>query len=167
MSRKPIKRSQMNRYAAMNLRRYTDGEAAAEKALYQARAYIRKSHGLDIGEILTQHVIQSRSKKHSYIFDFYLPRITLAIEIDGECHRHRGEYDKHRDEYAQDSRDIKTIRYSNDEAMNPNFRDAVRKAILDRLCEKPRKGLEYDPEAETKRREFMELSYRKERHLRS
>jgi len=167
MSRRPIKRSQMNRYAAMNLRKRTDGEAAAEKALYQARAYIRKSHSLDIGEIVTQHVIQSRSKKHSYIFDFYLPRITLAIEIDGECHRNRGEYDKHRDEYAQDSRDIETKRFTNSEALQSDFRDKIRKAILDRLQGKPRKGLEYDPEAETKRREFIELSYRKERHLRS
>jgi len=45
-----------------------------------------------------------------YILDFYCPKLKLCIEIDGESHEWKGEYDEQRDQIVQ-LLWIKIIRY--------------------------------------------------------
>ena len=45
-----------------------------------------------------------------YILDFYCPKLKLAIEVDGESHEWKGEYDEKRDQIVQ-LLWIKVIRY--------------------------------------------------------
>lgn len=49
-----------------------------------------------------------------YILDFFCPQIRLAIELDGEQHKNKIEYDKERENFLKD-KDIITIRFWNDE----------------------------------------------------
>ena len=51
---------------------------------------------------------------YRYILDFYCPACKLAIEIDGDIHKTRKDYDEYRDKYLA-SIDITTLRFSNDE----------------------------------------------------
>lgn len=48
-----------------------------------------------------------------YILDFYCPQLKLCIEIDGESHEWKGDYDQKRDSVIKDLW-IKTIRYRDD-----------------------------------------------------
>jgi len=52
-----------------------------------------------------------------YILDFYCHECRLAIEIDGEVHKSRQDYDEYRDKYLE-SIGITTLRFSNDEISN-------------------------------------------------
>ena len=47
-----------------------------------------------------------------YIVDFYCPQKSLAIEADGEYHRHQIEYDENRDKYLS-SIGCVVLRFSN------------------------------------------------------
>ncbi len=62
-----------------------------------------------------------------FIVDFYCRKLLLAIEIDGNSHDSKKDYDQHRDRYLQ-SVNIKTLRFTNDEVLN-NF-DSVLKRLL-------------------------------------
>ncbi len=52
-----------------------------------------------------------------YILDFFCPEIRLAIELDGEEHKDRREYDKERENFLK-NQDIHTIRFWNNEAID-------------------------------------------------
>ena len=54
---------------------------------------------------------------HRYILDFYCHEKKLAIEIDGEIHKFRKDYDEYRDEYLK-SAGITTIRFKNEDVFN-------------------------------------------------
>jgi len=62
-----------------------------------------------------------------FILDFYCRELLLAIEIDGNSHDKKKNYDLLRDQYLK-SVNIKTIRFTNDEVLN-NF-DEVLKRLL-------------------------------------
>ncbi|HOD15319.1 MAG TPA: endonuclease domain-containing protein [Spirochaetota bacterium] len=49
---------------------------------------------------------------YRYILDFYCHEKHLAIEIDGDVHKDRKDYDDYRDEFIM-SMGIKTLRFSN------------------------------------------------------
>ena len=49
-----------------------------------------------------------------YILDFYCPKLKLGIEIDGESHEGKGNYDKKRDDLLQ-LLWIKIIRYNDND----------------------------------------------------
>lgn len=51
-----------------------------------------------------------------YILDFYCPKLKLGIEIDGESHENKGDYDEKRD-YLLHSLWIKTIRYHDNDVL--------------------------------------------------
>jgi very-short-patch-repair endonuclease len=51
---------------------------------------------------------------HRYILDFYCHEKKLAIEIDGEIHKSRKDYDEYRDEYLK-SAEITTLRFKNED----------------------------------------------------
>jgi len=47
-----------------------------------------------------------------YIIDFFCSKANLAIEVDGEIHKFKNEYDAERTQYLEES-GIKVIRFSN------------------------------------------------------
>ena len=53
---------------------------------------------------------------HRYILDFYCHEKLLAIEIDGDTHKDRKDYDEYRDDYLK-SIGIQTLRFSNHDVM--------------------------------------------------
>lgn len=55
----------------------------------------------------------------SYILDFFLPAVRVAIELDGDHHSTREikEYDGERELFLE-SEDIRVIRFKNDEVLN-------------------------------------------------
>ena len=62
-----------------------------------------------------------------FIVDFYCRKLLLVIEIDGNSHDERKNYDQQRDKYLE-SVNIKTLRFTNDEVLN-DF-DSVLKRLL-------------------------------------
>jgi imidazole glycerol-phosphate synthase subunit HisF len=62
-----------------------------------------------------------------FILDFYCRKLLLAIEIDGESHDKKKNYDKERDLYLK-SINIKTIRFTNDEVLN-NFNEVLKRLL--------------------------------------
>lgn len=54
---------------------------------------------------------------HRYILDFYCHEKKLAIEIDGEIHKSRKDYDEYRDEYLK-SAGITTLRFKNEDVVS-------------------------------------------------
>lgn len=52
-----------------------------------------------------------------YILDFFCPQTRLNIELDGKQHKENVEYDKERENFLK-NKDIKTIRFWNNEVMN-------------------------------------------------
>ncbi len=51
-----------------------------------------------------------------YILDFYSPEIKLGIEIDGDSHLGKEEYDKYRQNYIEEYK-IKIIRFTNEQVL--------------------------------------------------
>ncbi len=70
-----------------------------------------------------------------FILDFYCSKLLLAIEVDGDSHDQKENYDKGRDLYLA-QRGIKTIRYQNKEVENRT--EEVKKDLLIKIAE--RKG---------------------------
>ena len=64
----------------------------------------------------------------SFIIDFYCPRLRLGIELDGEIHRERKDYDWER-QLVIEQGGIKLLRFSNDEL----FKDPVQ--VLDKISQ--------------------------------
>jgi very-short-patch-repair endonuclease len=136
--------------------------------LYQVRKYLRLSRDLDIGQIYKQQTIMSNSVSTGYILDFYLPRLSLAYEIDGPSHDKRTEYDQRRDAFVA-AKGIETVRYKNREVFADDFRDRLREDVLAQVQFKFPNGspdLHYDPLPFGTIKESRYLTYMKERHLR-
>jgi len=58
-----------------------------------------------------------------YILDFYCHKCLLAVEIDGDIHKLRRDYDDYRDNYLL-SIGIKTLRFTNHDVIN-NMNDIL------------------------------------------
>ncbi len=67
-----------------------------------------------------------------YILDFYCFKANLAIEVDGEIHLGRKDYDKERTEYLE-STGLRILRFKNEE-IDAQI-DYVLKEIKEHLCE--------------------------------
>jgi len=48
-----------------------------------------------------------------YIVDFYCPKIKLAIELDGEVHNARADYDEQRTAFLTEKKGIRVLRFEN------------------------------------------------------
>jgi very-short-patch-repair endonuclease len=70
-----------------------------------------KEKKLDGYRFRNQHPI------YRYIIDFYCVKKLLAIEIDGEIHKQRLDYDEYRDAYLN-SIGIETLRFNNQEVID-------------------------------------------------
>ena len=67
-----------------------------------------KNKKVDGYRFRTQHPI------NRYILDFYCHEKKLAIEIDGDVHKSRQDYDEYRDKYLE-SIGILTMRFKNED----------------------------------------------------
>jgi very-short-patch-repair endonuclease len=67
---------------------------------------------------------------YRYILDFYCHEKKLAIEIDGDSHKERKDYDEYRDSYVR-SIGIETLRFTNEEIENniANVIEAIKKKL--------------------------------------
>jgi len=96
----------------------------AEKILWMS---LRKRQILGV-RFLRQYSIDK------FVMDFYSPEIKLCIEVDGESHIGREEYDAARQKYIEYF-NIKVIRYNNEQILgNPNktvesIEDSVRERV--------------------------------------
>lgn len=52
-----------------------------------------------------------------FILDFYCSELLLAIEVNGDSHDSKMNYDLERDKYLEKS-NIKTVRFTNDQVLN-------------------------------------------------
>ncbi len=86
-----------------------------------------KSKQLEGYKFRCQHPI------YRYILDFYCDEKLLAIEVDGNVHKERKDYDEYRDDFLK-SLGIQTMRFDNDKIMK-NI-DSVLVAIKHKLLEK-------------------------------
>jgi len=78
----------------------------------------------------------SRQKPiHNFILDFYCSKLLLAIEVDGESHGEQEEYDQRRTEILN-ARDIKVIRYTNDDVLE--CLDGVWEDLMEKVEERKR-----------------------------
>jgi very-short-patch-repair endonuclease len=66
---------------------------------------------------LSGYKFRSQHPIYRYILDFYCHEKLLAIEIDGDIHKDRKNYDEYRDEFMK-SLDIKTLRFHNHEVLH-------------------------------------------------
>ena len=92
--------------------------------------------GVILRGVLSQHkrewqIQRQRIFRHSvtngYIADYYVPRLRLVIEIDGQHHKapRQGAYDKSRSEHLG-SKGLSVLRFDNDEIKDTaEFRDYV------------------------------------------
>ena len=67
---------------------------------------------------------------HHYIVDFYCAKLKLVVEVDGESHEGKEEYDKKRDDKLN-SYGLKIIHYSDNTVLN-NFQ-LVEKDFMEQL----------------------------------
>ena len=96
----------------------------AEKILWMS---LRKRQLLEI-RFLRQYSISK------FVMDFYSPEIKLCIEVDGDSHIGREEYDAERQKFIEWF-NIRVIRFSNDQVIqNPDkVVESIKSVILERL----------------------------------
>ena len=63
------------------------------------------------------HRFKPQHPANSFVLDFYCHKFKLAVEVDGENHKNRTEYDAGRT-YELENFGIKIIRFSNEEVIN-------------------------------------------------
>ncbi|MDP4009600.1 MAG: endonuclease domain-containing protein [Candidatus Shapirobacteria bacterium] len=56
-----------------------------------------------------------------FVLDFYCSKLLLAIEVDGNSHDLKSDYDSERNKYLE-RMNIRTIRFTNDEVLNNFFK---------------------------------------------
>jgi very-short-patch-repair endonuclease len=69
-----------------------------------------------------------------FIVDFYCPGARLVVEVDGDVHVERVEYDTERTRWLEQQRRCRVLRFTNDEVLH-NL-DAVLEAIV-RVLDRP------------------------------
>lgn len=81
-------------------------------------------------------------KGKGYIIDFFLPKFNLAIEIDGDSHDNKQEYDCKRDRALYNKKHVRTLRISNLVTKNkPQCFALLRSAVKNRpAAPKPRRS---------------------------
>jgi len=65
----------------------------------------------------------------SYIADFYCHAAKLVVEVDGDSHDERQEYDEKRTYWMSQQRGLRVVRYTNDDVMK--HLDAVLESIAE------------------------------------
>ena len=70
-------------------------------------------------KFLRQHPVfyEWYRKEKFFIADFYCRELKLIVEIDGGIHEQQKDYDEIRSELLETQRDLKVIRFSNEQVM--------------------------------------------------
>ena len=63
-----------------------------------------------------------------FILDFYCSKLLICVEVDGDYHDYKKEYDQERDKFLENCLSIKTIRFTNEEVLN-NFLEVKEKLL--------------------------------------
>lgn len=92
------------------------------RADYKERRKSLRNHGT-CAEAVLWRMLKNRQvqglkfrRQHGigpYIIDFYCPELKLAIELDGEVHYNRSEYDEQRSEFLEKTGGICVLRFEN------------------------------------------------------
>jgi very-short-patch-repair endonuclease len=90
---------------------------------------------------------------HSYFLDIYVPKLKLAIEIDGGYHSYRRQIDIVRDKDF-DSIGIRTIRVSNKNVLDGNLFAIIREKLTNSKHVKKKKSK--SPVGKSRKRELAE-----------
>jgi len=71
-------------------------------------------------KFLRQHLLyyQFYGRNRFFIVDFYCGKFHLVVEIDGSVHEKQADYDKIRTEILRTQRNLKVLRFSNNEVLN-------------------------------------------------
>ncbi len=77
-------------------------------------------------------LVGPRGRVKYEIFDFYHPKLKLAVEVDGSSHRHKQGSDSRRDRMALFC-GIKTVRISNKEALKGDLA-RIKEAMDESAC---------------------------------
>lgn len=82
-------------------------------------------------KLLLKFKIKFRTQRQFgfYIVDFLIPEKRIAIEIDGEYHNERKEYDNKRTNYLEKIWEIKVIRFSNSYILNERNHENIKEII--------------------------------------
>jgi very-short-patch-repair endonuclease len=75
-----------------------------------------------------QHVFYRQSVKFGYILDFYCPTLRLGIEVDGDIHADRENYDRYRDTVLG-RKNIQVFRFTNYDVLYNSTN------VISRLCQ--------------------------------
>ncbi len=93
------------------------------------RANMTTSEKILWGKLRTNKLLKLHFRRQQiidgFIVDFYCHKIKLIIEVDGEIHQNRIEYDNLREEILT-SRDLFILRFSNKEIKN-NLKSVLKK----------------------------------------
>ncbi len=87
---------------------------------------------------LRQHPLfyEYYGKEKFFIADFYCKELRLVVEIDGGVHEQQGDYDRIRSEILENQKELKIIRFKNEEVfenMNKVLID-LRRKIRNTIC---------------------------------
>lgn len=89
----------------------TESENLFESYLKELGLYYKK-----------QKAFMSKLGRKFYIVDFYLPKPhKLVIEIDGLYHQDQQEYDQERTKYLTDIRNLRVLRFTNQEVEDKEY----------------------------------------------
>lgn len=99
-----------------------------------------------IAEVAFDKLVEDFNEKHKtryyrqvkiigYIVDFYFPEARLAVEIDGDSHIGKEQYDKERQQHLEEY-GIKVIRFQNEEVLFANTHLTYRQRNLNNKTKK-------------------------------
>ena len=109
-------------------------QTQAEKIFWSA---IRRKQFMGY-RFLRQHPLfyEYDGKEKFFIADFYCKELCLVVEIDGGVHEQQGDCDRIRSEILENQKELKIIRFKNDEVfrnMNKVLID-LRRKIRNTIC---------------------------------
>jgi len=107
--------SDLTKRARKNRKSQTEAEATLWNKLLRTRK-------------LNGHKFTRQKPIHKYILDFYCSKLSLGIEVDGNSHKDKQDYDKMRT-HLLNGFGINIIRFSNEDVIN--CIDEVRERLMD------------------------------------
>ena len=105
------------RYQAILVSRELRKNMTTAEIIFWRKVRNKKFYGF---KFLRQHPIfyDYWSKKKFFIADFYCRELNLIVEIDGGIHEKQKEYDRIRTEILQRHKNLKIIRFKNEEVVS-------------------------------------------------
>lgn len=104
---------------------------SSKSSLYKSELRVRATEA----EKLAESILKDLKVKYHFqksiltpihrIFDFFIPSMYLAIEIDGSSHDGKYYKDRAIDKMILETRGIETIRFTNEEVFNGMFREKI------------------------------------------